>query len=56
MLCCSAASYIGAIMLREWIQNIPAGVVNAIINDPRVKGRSIWRIAIEECERRRQAA
>ena len=43
-------------MLREWMKNIPLVLIQTIVNDTRVKGNSIWRLASGELERRRMAA
>lgn len=42
-------------MLREWIRNISFALLRQIIVDDRVRGNTLWRLAVEEFERRAQA-
>ena len=39
-------------MLREWIKNIPIALVEKIYASESAKGTFIWRLAVEELERR----
>lgn len=43
-----------AVVLEEWIKNVPLPLVERIVSDSRVRGSRIWELASSELRRRRE--
>ncbi len=39
-------------MLREWIRNLPTGLLREIVGNRHVRGNRIWQLACSELDRR----